>query len=62
MAVRNFVFRQNWVGRKVVGTKKKTFFPFLTQLGPPRFWPQKTQIRESLNSILVKTEIAISII
>ena len=52
MAVKNFVFRQNWVGRKVAGMKK-TFLPFLTQSGP-KFWPQKAQIRNSLNSILVK--------
>ena len=25
MAVKNFIFRQNWVGRKVTG-KKKNFF------------------------------------
>ena len=27
MAVKNFVFRQNWVGRKVAGMKKNPFFP-----------------------------------
>ena len=26
MVVKNFVFRQNWVGRKVTGMKKKFFF------------------------------------
>ena len=51
MALKNFLFRQNWVGRKVAGMK--TFFPFLTQPGPT-LWPQKAQIRNSLNSILVK--------
>ena len=54
MAVKNFIFRQNWVGRKVAGIKK-TFFPFLTQPGPT-FWPQKAQIRNSLNRILVKKD------
>ena len=54
MAVKNVVFaRQNWVGRKVVGMKKNFFLPFLTQPGPT-FWPHKAQIRNSLNSILVK--------
>ena len=38
MVVKNFVFRQNWVGRKVTGMKKKFFLPFLTQPGPT-FWP-----------------------
>ena len=54
MAVKNFVFRQKWVGRKVAGMKK-TFFAFLTQPGPT-FWTQKTQIKNSLNSILVKKD------
>ena len=54
MVVKNFVFRQDWVGRKVAGMKKP-FLPFLTQPGPT-FWPQKTQIRNSLNSILVKKD------
>ena len=54
MAVKNVVFtRPNWVGRKVVGMKKKLFLPFLTKPGPT-FWPHKAQIRNSLNSILVK--------
>ena len=52
MAVKNFIFRENWVGIKVVGMKQP-FLPFLTQPGPT-FWPQKAQIRNSLNSILVK--------
>ena len=34
MAVKNFVFRQNWVGRKVAGMKKNLFWPFLTQPVP----------------------------
>ena len=36
--------------------KKKLFLPFLTQHGPT-FWPQKAQIRNYLNSILVKKDI-----
>ena len=50
---KNFIFRQDWVGRKVAGTKKTFFLPFLTQ---PRliFWPLKAQIRDFLKSILVK--------
>ena len=55
MAVKNFVFRQNWVGRKVAGKKKNLFLPFLTQPGPT-FWPQKAQRRNSLNNILVKKD------
>ena len=52
MAVKNFVFRQNWVGRKVTGMKK-TFFaifnPTWTQIVLP-----KSPNKEFLNSILVK--------
>ena len=33
MAVKNFVFRENWVGSRVAGKKKK-ILPFLTQPGP----------------------------
>ena len=42
MAVKDFMFRQNWVGRKVVGLKK-TFFAIFD---PKR--PKKVQIRNSL--------------
>ena len=55
MVVKNFVFRQDWVGRKVAGMKKNLFLPFLTQPGPT-FWPQKAQINNSLRSILVKKD------
>ena len=48
MVVKNFVFRQDWVGRKVAGTKKTFFLPRLI------FWPLKAQIRDFLKSILVK--------
>ena len=55
MAVKKFAFRQNWVSRKVVGTKK-TFFAIFDPT-----WidilPQKAQIRVSLNHILVKKDI-----
>ena len=54
MAVMNFVFRQNWIDRKVAGMKK-LFLLFLTQ-PEPTFWSQKTQIRNSLHSILVKKD------
>ena len=37
MAVKNFVFRQNWVGRKVAGMKN-TFFAVFDPPGPT-FWP-----------------------
>ena len=53
MAVENFVLRQNWVSRKVAGMKKNFFLPFLTLPGLT-FWPQGAQIRNSLNSTLVK--------
>ena len=52
--VMNFVYKESWVGSKVAGMKT-TFLPFLTQPGPT-FWPQKAQIRNSLNSILVKKD------
>ena len=52
MAVKNFVFRQNWVDSKVAGMKKNLL---LTQPGPT-CWPQKAQIRNSLNNILIKKD------
>ena len=44
MAAKNFVFRQNWIGRKVAGMKKTFFFPIfnpnwshiLTPKGPDK--------------------------
>ena len=36
MAVKNFVFRENWIDSKVAGMKQP-FLPFLTQPGPT-FW------------------------
>ena len=53
MAIKNFVFKENWVGSKVAAMK--TFLPFLTQPGPT-FWPQKAQINNSFRSILVKKD------
>ena len=48
MTVENFVFRENWVVSKVAGTKT-TFFA--------TFDPNPSiQIRNSLNSILVKKD------
>ena len=49
--MKNFVFRENWVGSKVAGMK--TTSPFLMQ-PEPTLWPQKVQIRNSLKSILVR--------
>ena len=43
MAVNNFVFRQNWIGRKVAGMKTP-FLPYFTLRGPI-FWSQKSQKR-----------------
>ena len=37
MAVKNFVFRQDWVGRKVAGMKK-TFFAIFDP-NCAKFWP-----------------------
>ena len=53
MAVKDFAFRKNWVGSKVTSMKKQPFLPFLTQTGPT-FWPQKVQINNCFNRILVK--------
>ena len=47
MALKNFSFRENWVGSEVAGMKI-AFLPFLTQLGPT-FRPQM----ESLTRILI---------
>ena len=41
MALKNFSFRENWVGFGVAGMKI-AFLPFLTQHGPT-FWPFKGQ-------------------
>ena len=54
MAVKNYFFRQNWVGRKVAGMKK-SFFAIFERIWT-QFWAQKAQIRNSLNSILVKKD------
>ena len=55
MAVKNSVFRENWVGINVASMKTTFFLPFLCQHGPT-FCPQKAQIRNSLNNILVKKD------
>ena len=47
MVVKNFVFRENWVGSKVAGMKT-SFFAICD--------PTWTQIRDSSNSILVKKD------
>ena len=36
--VKNFVFRQDWAGRKVAGMKKTFFFAIFDPPGPT-FWP-----------------------
>ena len=46
MALKNFSFRENWVGREVAGMKI-AFLPFLTQHGLT-FWLQKGQNMEFL--------------
>ena len=53
MVVKNFVFnfRQDWVDRKVAGMKKIYFCHFWPYLDP-----QKAQIRNFLNSILIKKD------
>ena len=51
MAIKGFVFMENWVSSKVARTKTA----FLTQPGAT-FWPQKTQINNSFRSILVKKD------
>ena len=50
MAFKNFIFRENWVGKEVAGIKIAFFLPFLNQPGPT-FWPQKATIWNSLNRI-----------
>ena len=59
MALKNFSFRENWVGSEVAGMKI-AFLPFLTQPGPT-FWPQKGPniefLKQNFNSqSLRKTE------
>ena len=46
MALKNFFFRENWVGNVVAGMKI-AFLPFLTQPGPT-FWSQKDPNTEFL--------------
>ena len=50
MAVKNFVFRENWVGCVVAGMNI-AFLSFLTQTGPT-VHPKKAQVWNSLNRIL----------
>ena len=52
MAVKNFSFKENWVGSKVTGMKA-TFLSFFKQPGPT-FLSQTVQTRISLKKILVK--------
>ena len=44
MALKNFFFRENWVGIEVAGMLI-AFLPFLIQHGPT-FWPSKGQNME----------------
>ena len=60
MALKNFSFRENWVGIEVAGMKI-AFLPFLMQ-HEPKFWPTKGQNMEFLKDdfnfqSLTKTEI-----
>ena len=55
MAVKNFVFRGKWVGGKVAGMKT-TYFAIFDPTWTHIFCPQKAQIRNSLNSILVNKD------
>ena len=50
MAVKNFSFRENWVGFEMAGMKI-AFLPFLTQHGPT-FRPPKGQNMEFLKQNL----------
>ena len=50
LALKNFSFRENWVGSEVAGMKI-AFLPFLTQHGPT-FWPKKGQNMEFLKQNL----------
>ena len=52
MVVQKFVFRKNWVGSKVVAGINTISFAIFDQFGPT-FWPQKTQMKNSLNRLLV---------
>ena len=49
-ALKNFFFRENWVGNEVAGMKI-AFLTFLTQHGLT-FWPQKGQDMEFLTQNL----------
>ena len=60
MALKNFTFRENWLGIEVAGMEI-AFLPFLTQHGPT-FWPSKGQNMEFLKQYfnlksLRKTEV-----
>ena len=54
MVVKNFVFRQDWVGRKVAGMKK-TFFAIFDPTCI-HILALKSPNKEFLNSILVKKD------
>ena len=54
MAVKNFVFRENWIGSKVVGMKT-TFFAIFNPTWTHMLLPIGPN-KESLNKILVKKD------
>ena len=47
MADKNFVFRQDWVGKKVAGMKKTFFCHFWLNLDP-HFGPKRPKYKEFL--------------
>ena len=53
MVLENFFFRENWVGSEVAGMKIAFLAIFDPSLMDQHFGPQKTQIWNSLNRILI---------
>ena len=51
MALKNFYFKENWVGSEIA-VRKIAFLPFLTQHGLT-FGPQKVKIWDSLGKIWI---------
>ena len=48
MALKNFSFRENWVGSEVAGMNIAAFFSILTHHHGHTFWPQIDQNMEFL--------------
>ena len=52
MVLKNFFFRENWIGSEVAGMKIAFFASFWLNMGP-HFGPKKAKIWNSFSRILI---------